>query len=303
MTSTKAAILATLAYADVFDYPLTEAEIWRFLIQKQVSLARFRAALADLSQRKLIGYKSGYYMLKGRDLTALRINREKIAQVKLKRARRLVYILSKIPTVELIGISGALAVHNAPVGDDIDFFIITSPGRMWLTRFLTTLVADVLGVRRRPGMQDVTNKICLNMFIDGAHLKLPVGERDLYGAHEVTQLVPLYSINSIYERFISANFWVKKFLPHALKLPEVTVRPRSGSDYYLWQELENISRKAQLLYMRRRLSREIIRPDLVRFHPQDGRTWIYPKFTNRLKAIRSKTRLKFTGLDKYAVHP
>ena len=83
-------------------------------------------------------------------------------------------------------------MDNADKQDDIDFFIITAKGTMWTTRLCSAFLLSAAGLRRTPNQKQVANKICLNMFMQEGDLSLPASERDLFSAHEVLQMVPLW---------------------------------------------------------------------------------------------------------------
>lgn len=78
-----------------------------------------------------------------------------------------------------------------------------------MTRFLVTIFVSLLGVRRTPKAKDVTDMFCLNMFTTVDGMSIPVGERDLFSAHEVVQMVPLWERKGTYRKFILHNRWVK----------------------------------------------------------------------------------------------
>lgn len=215
----KKAILRTLAYADVFDYSLTAPEIGRFLITpKKVNQKLIQKALDLPSVAK--GYAGGaadqkkqFYFLSGRQQTILlRKKRKNWSQKKLKIAQKVAQWLKLIPTIKMVAVTGALAMMNARQDDDIDFLIVTSHGRLWLTRLATVFLVELVAQRRRPASRRVKDKICLNMFLDEAHLEVPSEEQDLFSAHEVCQLKPLWDRDKIYQKFIFKNQWFKKYL-------------------------------------------------------------------------------------------
>lgn len=174
-------------------------------------------------------------------------------------------------------------MRNAPVEDDIDFFVICAPGTLWTTRLMATTLLDVGGLRRKPGQTSVRDKICLNMFIDASKLTLPTKEQDIYAAHEIAQLKPLISKHQSYEAFVYANRWVKRFLPHAL----VYKKPLSFKKKQMTL-IESVSKHSQLFYMRKRKTTEQINRFMLRFHPQDARLGALLAFKQRLHAMRVK---------------
>jgi len=209
----KKAVLSTLAYADIFDYPLKKEEIWRFL------LSDIRYQILDVSKglKELpeVSQKNNFYFLKEREhLVLLRKKRERWSRKKLKIAKQVARCLKLIPTIKMVAVTGALAMENSNENDDIDLLIITSKSRLWLTRFLTVILLELVANRRHPADKEVKDKICLNMFLDEGHLEVPKKEQDLFSSHEVCQLKVLWDKNGIYQKFLKANLWSKKFLPN-----------------------------------------------------------------------------------------
>lgn len=208
------AIFKTLVYADIFDYPLTASQIGQFLIaKKKASRLVIDQALNFMVKKKRLGSLGRFYFLPGKQMiVAKRLKREKLSLQKIKIALRVARWLKLIPTVKMVAVTGALAMNNSAQNDDIDLLIVTTKNRLWLTRLLTVLLTELIASRRRPGNCRVKNKICLNMFLDEAHLKVPEKEQDLFIAHEVCQLKPLWDRGNVYQKFISQNQWFQKYL-------------------------------------------------------------------------------------------
>ncbi len=292
----KKAILKTLCYADVFDYPLKEKEIGEWLIGTKNKEQRTKNKIGNI---KIIQHKNGYYFLKGREeIVNLRKEREMWSRDKLKIAKKAASFLKLIPTVKLVGVTGALAVENAKENDDIDLFIITSKGLLWTTRLLTTLLTEIKGMRRHPQELNVNNKICLNMFADENHLEIPKKEQDLFSAHEVAQMKLLWDRDDTYQRFLQANNWVRKYLPNSyqeLVLKENDKDTSDGGEATTstpprWRKqeapmVEEIAKRFQLWYMRNRRTSEVIKDGIIRFHPQDAREWVMEKYKKRIKYL------------------
>jgi hypothetical protein len=292
------AILRTLAYADIFDYPLTEEEIWRWMIGEQATSNRQKEIEKRLKENSYllshISYRQGFYSLKGREnIVALRKKRERFSASKLKLAEKVAGILRLIPWVKMVGVTGALAMKNSDKEDDIDLLIITSKNRLWLTRGLVVSFLRLTGLYRRPGK--IKNKICPNMLLDENHLAIPKKERDLFSAHEVCQLRPIFVRENTYSRFLQENSWAKKFLPNALDLKILKGKTSKNNklitNYQLpitW--LEAFARKLQLSYMQSRRTNEVVEPGRIRFHPEDAREWVLKEYKERLNnlGIRQK---------------
>lgn len=213
----KKEIISTLAYADIFDYPLSASEVWKFLIsQKKTRVKDVQQVLLRMSaDLKLISTDNKYFFLRGRkEIVDTRRKRRNWSQSKLKIAKQVARWLKLIPTIKMVAVTGALAMENSNKNDDIDLLIITSKNRLWLTRFLTVILLELVAKRRHPADKEVKDKICLNMFLDEGHLEVPKKEQDLFSSHEVCQLKVLWDKNGIYQKFLKANLWSKKFLPN-----------------------------------------------------------------------------------------
>lgn len=292
--SVEASILATLAYSNIFDYPLTFAQLHENLIFKKISKKQLRLHLVKLIREgKVLNLANFYQLAQRRNLAKLRLLRAKFAQKKLEKARRAAKILSLIPQVKLVGISGALATKNTPKDDDIDFFVITSARMLFTTRFFCNLFLDLANLRRKPADKKIADKICLNMFL--AESDLEIHPHDLYLAHEVLQLKPIFERDETYVKFLKENFWVAKFLPNWPKLANSNYQTaNSRLDFYtiLGKPLEFVLRKIQIWYMERRKTTEKVSATQLFFHPEDIHQKVLKEFGNRLKEL--KIPLEFT---------
>lgn len=287
MENTTYAILRTLIYADVFDYPLTEGQLWRYLIRGKTSHQKFTQNLSQLIRQRKINQKDGYYFLSGKEkLVKLRRHRQKIALKKIRLAKKVSRFLKLIPTINLVTLSGSLAMANATVAEDIDLFIITAPHTLFITRFVTTFLLDVLGVRRQPQELEVKDKICINMWLDGSRLRLPQKEQDLFIAHEIAQLKPLICRRHTDAAFLAANSWVKQFLPH-IKTPKFK-KEKVRQPWLIIKILETCFRNFQISYMRHRRTTEVVSATRLKFHPHDVRGWVLDNYLIKLKTFRIK---------------
>jgi len=209
MDSFQKSILQTLVYADIFSYPLTFDQLKKFLITPK----KIDFDITDIGDIKGVSKRGNYFFLKGRSgIIKERVKRERYAREKIKIAQKTARLLKLIPFIKMVGITGNLAMKNTDQGDDIDFLIVTSKNRLWLSRFLVVFLLELLGRRRHPRDKEVKDKICLNMFLDEGHLMISKKEQNLFSAHEVLQFKSLWQRGNIYDDFLNQNQWVKKFL-------------------------------------------------------------------------------------------
>jgi hypothetical protein len=210
------AIVQTVAYADVFDYPLTADEIQRYLIGASATRATIGTILGNTQLVPSVLSRSGRYLtLAGRE-SIITIRRERTAtSIELwRRAIRYGRFMGNLPFVRMVAVTGALAMDNVADGD-IDYLVITEPGRLWLCR--ATVVALVKVAARR----GVT--LCPNYFLSENALVLE--ERNLFTAHEVAQMVPISGLDT-YDRLRQLNRWSEAFLPNASGPPRRFAAPQ-----------------------------------------------------------------------------
>lgn len=279
-------ILATLAYHDIFDYPLTAAEIHQYIIGRFTSRKVLTDKINLLVGIKLISEKKGYYFLKGRlKIVSLRKQRQRFSKAKIKRAYFFAKVLKMIPTVKLVAISGALAMQNSHREDDIDLVLICAKNRLWTTRFLVNL--SLLPFKRDVRSQKITDRACLNVFIDES--ALAIKPQSLYLAHEICQMKPIWDRDGTYQRFISANKWVYKFLPNWQLSSQFTVRgSQKSSSLTVSRQLstvENFLRSFQLWYMKGKITTERIEKHQLFFHPQNTGELVMNQYQKRLKEL------------------
>lgn len=202
----ESAILHTLLYSDLFDYPLTPAEAAHYLIGRPGTLDEVRACLARscwLADRVI--EMNGYLALRGREaLIARRLDRAATSDRLWRRMQRFVRVLRALPFVRMIAVTGALAMKNSAAHDDIDVLIVTAPDRVWLTR---ALAIALVYVGKLCG-----DTLCPNYVISERALALD--RRTLFVAHEFAQMVPVYGL-TVYGRMCAVNHWIQRVLPNA----------------------------------------------------------------------------------------
>ena len=296
-TLAEQAILTTLLYSDIFSFPLTKDELWRFLIaEKKISRSAFDSSL--LSLRKQINVKEGYYCLPGREETISRRKKNLLfVEKKMQRALFVAEKLASIPSILFIGVSGGLAVGNATEKDDIDFVIITKENALFTTRLWILIILEGLGVRRHRNQKKTADTICVNLLFDETALAWPKDLHDLYSAREIAQILPLFERNKLYQQFFFANSWIKHFLPNILpqkvvitKVP-YSILTQVGYTIFGNTFVEFFSRVLQRNWMKRHQTRETITKHVLAFHPNDYRTQTFSQM--RLKARQLGLLTKF----------
>ncbi len=281
--------IKTIIYSDIFDFPLTKDEIWKFLIGKKINRKTFKRELGSLvnsKARPLGSDRKLYYLLGREEIVEKRIKRKKESRKKLDFAKKIIKFISYIPTIKLIGISGALALRNSDKEDDIDLFVITSKNTLWITRLLLVFLLILMRQYRGRGKKE-SQKICLNMLIDEEALMFEKIRQNLYTAHEIVQLKPMFERDNIYNKFLSANKWIDTFLPNGrIMNRESGIMERRKDPLFIIHNLllilEKFAKFFQLLYMRGHRTRETISDHMLAFHPYEYKNHVLKEYNKRL---------------------
>jgi predicted nucleotidyltransferase len=198
-------VLATLAYFDMFNYPLTQAEVYLFLGNK-VDYELFNNALICLFNDGIIHRFGKFYALSADDHIAVRrLEGNKRASGLIKIAEKVGKLLIKFPYVRGIAISGSLSKNFADADSDIDLFIITEKNKLWIARTI------MFCFRRLTLLFNKQHFFCMNYYIDMQKLEIP--EKNIYTAIEVGTLIPLQG-DIVFEKFFAANTWTREYLPN-----------------------------------------------------------------------------------------
>lgn len=277
------AILKTLIYGDIFDYPLTLREIHKWLIGKKVELRQIEKKYRVSS----IEYRGKFHFLKGRsNIVRKRLQRQKQSRIYLRKAKIISWILKLIPWIKLVGISGGLSMENAGKKDDIDLILITSKNRLWISRLLALFILQLTGQRRKAthSIKQAAGKICLNILLEED--KLEQKKKNLYTAHEVLQMKVLWQRDGVYSKYLEDNSWAFKYLPNWMSqygVSSIKYRGNKKTHGSIVDLLENLAKKIQLKIMQKIQGQERIEDGALYFHPKDYGYEVLTRYANLCK--------------------
>jgi hypothetical protein len=325
----KEEILSTIAYFNFFNYPPTIEEIY-FFLKKRTTKKKVTENLIELLQRKkiekirdfnnIIRFKLGFsYKYTIEEYGIKSINKNKRLKIKTYneryffsrkkllnwRFRFYIKLLSFVPHIKLVGLSGSLSMMNASLEDDIDLFIITEKNRLFTGRFVAIILAKILGIHRsynkryKLNVACYSDKVCLNLFFDESDLAVPDFKRNEYVAHEILQMKPIVNKDSVYERFLAANSWVFGIFPNAKEVVSIKYKvlsikkKKSLNTCYLilntfFNKIEQSLKVFQLHLINRHRTTEIITSTQLWFHPND----FYKRIHELTKKKDELTRIK-----------
>jgi hypothetical protein len=225
MSELQREILRTLLYFDIWEYPLNAAELQLFLrTAGSFSEELLRSACADPDAP--VKYAEGYFFVRGRhpEIVKKRREREHHARGMWRIARLSTHVIKRCPFVRGVFVSGDLSKNSTGPQSDVDFFVVTAPGRLWLVRALLTLFKKIVLLNRK-------KYFCLNSFVTSDHLALD--EHNIYSATEVATIQPLYG-TILYGSFLAANFWIRQFLPNFREGILPSQRPNNRRSLMQW---------------------------------------------------------------------
>ncbi len=197
-------ILKTIAYFDLFNYPLTLEDIRRFL-DIEADEAGISAETEMLVREGRLYQLGAYYSLQNNAALALRrLRGEAHADELLRIAARGARLLYHFPFVRGVCISGSLSKRCADEKADIDYFIITSANRIWIARTLMHLFKKLTFLT---GHQ---HRFCMNYYVDEDALE--IREKNIFTAIELFTLLPMCGDEELNE-FFHANDWAAEYFP------------------------------------------------------------------------------------------
>ncbi|HXS14675.1 MAG TPA: hypothetical protein VN711_00935 [Candidatus Saccharimonadales bacterium] len=276
-------ICQTLLYSELFEYPLTKDELWKYLLTSQkVAKKDFEKLLKPVPFCMIAGERF-FYLPKRKYVVKKRMDRKMRSYALLGRAKKIARFLSFSPTVLMIGVSGSLAMENSNKDSDIDFFFITKDSTLWITRLFVVVVLHILGIQRKRNDTSREGAICTNMFLDETSLCLPSTKQNIYTAHEVVQLKPLINKNHTYEDFMQQNNWVKKYMVNSLDGIPFFSSILAKKPIRILCMIESFLRNLQMWYMRQHITTEIVGEHIAAFHPYDYEKIIINSFKKKQK--------------------
>jgi hypothetical protein len=199
-------ILKTVAYFDVFKYPLTSEQIFRYLPQNSISVNDVEnAALQMTASNKLLKEKS-YFLLpfSHRSIIEKREADEHRAQKKLKYARNISRFIKLMPFIRGIFLTGSLSKNVADSSSDIDFMIVAASKRLWICRTMLTAFRKIF-------LFGSSKYFCTNFYVtENGYAQ---HRRNIFTSVEVATTKVIWNESAFLE-FQRQNQWIKEFLPN-----------------------------------------------------------------------------------------
>lgn len=280
------AVLRTVAYADVFHSPMTDDEIMRSLITRVP--VRKHSVQQALRSLHVLQRHGKYWGLRGSLLEKYAERRERMEPIVREKVRKAAFaaeFLGRIPMILSVCITGGVSVGNVREDDDLDFMVIAQSGWMWTARFLAVILSMMRGTYRSRTAdagkeRPLKDSWCLNLWLDEHQLGVPVEAQNMYTAHEVLQALPLFNKRQAYERFLSANAWIRAYFPH-VRIPAITKKKL----WYFPNPVEALSYVLQWWYMHPHRTTEHISRHSAFFHPRNTASIVKEAYARHLREL------------------
>ena len=208
-------LLEPLFYYDIFSYPLTIEEILQFSkLPVSVERSELDLILMDLVSKGRLFHIEGFFLLRNEPnwVKTRRENNKRAEQYK-RRARRMIGLMTWFPYVRAVFISGSLSKNVMPRDGDIDYFIVTKPNRLWVTRTFLILFKKIF-------LFNSHKYFCVNYFVDEERLEIE--EKNRFTATEIATIFPIYG-KEIYAEFWKKNRWIAAFYPNVKQQNEADI--------------------------------------------------------------------------------
>jgi len=166
--------------------------------------------VTDERLSRLVAEVKGEITLRGReDLASHRRAQRRRAHDRLSQADDFLHTLGRMcPWIELAGISGSTAYAGAKPEDDIDFFLVTEPRRLWISLLFAMTTARLRRIRARN-----SPVLCFNRIVERNNCARTFREnREPLFAREALNLVVLRG-NKLYRQLLASAPWIGTTFP------------------------------------------------------------------------------------------
>ncbi|MDA3839712.1 MAG: hypothetical protein PF572_01355 [Patescibacteria group bacterium] len=297
----RGAIVETIAFFDLFSFPLTVNEVLKYLKLKS-NYVDVSDKLQVLVEKKIVERKGGLFYLYGKEeYVQERKKRYNYSDRKLKIALKMTTLFRFIPWIRLICVANLIGRDNLRDKSDIDLFIVSDKNRLWLTRFFAVMLAKLLNVR--PQKNDTKDKICLSFFVSVEQMDMSLvrkGENDIYFNYWFLNLAPIYSRGNSFTEFIESNKKIIDEFPNYFtqdisakrKIKEFNNNFYKRNWEVLFGGLEKTIKKLQLKIMPENLLRlipekkgVIVSDKIIKLHLEDKREEFLKKYNESISKI------------------
>lgn len=206
-----------LAYFDIFNYPLTLKEVYRFS-RKKTTASEVAIALNQLVKMDFIVQQDQFYLLKENNFDLQgRIIAESRAIANLENAIKYGQKIGRFPFVQCVFITGSLSKGILYEDDGYDYFLIIKKNRLWITNLFLKLFMII---------RKSNNFLSIKYLIAEDHLE--IDQKNIYIATELKTIIPITGDKTLISKFQQSNQWTNIYLPNKKWYPYKEHVPQKG---------------------------------------------------------------------------
>lgn len=126
---------------------------------------------------------------------------------KLRKAKIIAHLLSTMPYVRLVVLTGSVAAGRDDQNSDLDFLIVSQRGRLYLARYLCVGLVTILGQKSYPRSHKTAGRVCLNFYVADNFLDFSKidGRKLKKRGKWLMESLPLAGKERIYKRLMKNN--------------------------------------------------------------------------------------------------
>ena len=291
-------ILAVVAYFDVFDLALSIEEISDLILGEKTTVNEISLVLNELSEQL---DTDGYlYVLRGREVLFETRSKQRICStVLMKKVYKYTWIWRFVPYVTGVAVCNYLPLGVAGSDSDIDLFVITKPGRIFLSRFVLTVVTHFCGLRRHG--RKIGSRFCLSFYASESSLNfnsILEAPYDVYFLYWLRALTPLYGDSSLWSLLENSNTWTIDFMDWEIRKNTASAGKNwlvGKIEYILSGSVGNVFENILNKFFARKHQRRInslpakasviISENMLKYHNNDRRSFFRNEFEKRLNNL------------------
>jgi len=192
--------LKALLYFSIFNYPLKKEEIFSYTSLKNKE--NLDNELSLLIEKGAIYKIDKFYTCSPKkEFIERRKKGNKMAQEIYMKAIQIANFIAKFPFVEGVGISGSLSKGYFDKESDVDFFVITTPNKLWIARMFLVLYRKIF-------LLGSIDFFCVNYYITTENLEII--DKNRFTATELATLIPVCG-KQVFTDFYKYNEWICDF--------------------------------------------------------------------------------------------
>lgn len=126
---------------------------------------------------------------------------------KLRKAKLIAQLLSAVPYVRLVVLTGSVATGRDNPKSDLDFLIICQRGRLYLGRYLCVGLMTLFGQKSYPKFNKSAGRVCLTFYLADNFLDFIKINRPLFKKRQnwLKESMPLSGFQGLYKRLMKIN--------------------------------------------------------------------------------------------------